>query len=111
MFPTPMIPIRTRSIWLSLPRASLHGRCCAKTGGYGVFALMSSDTRIDSNRAEGNAEAGFYVGDSPRANAGRKRFAPRVRDPYRWAMQLAPTDRTRHRRLAERGSFDIELIN
>src|SRR5689334_24621213 len=69
MFPTPMIPIRTRSIWLSLPRASLHGRCCAKTGGYGVFALMSSDTRIDSNRAEGNAEAGFYVGDSPRANA------------------------------------------
>src|SRR5690349_17166677 len=47
--------------------------------------------------------------EAPRA--GRKRFAPRVRGPYRWAMQLAPTDRTRHRRLAERGSFDIELIN
>ena len=26
-------------------------------------------------------------------------------------MQLTPTDRTRHRRLAERGSFDLELIN
>jgi nitroimidazol reductase NimA-like FMN-containing flavoprotein (pyridoxamine 5'-phosphate oxidase superfamily) len=26
-------------------------------------------------------------------------------------MQLTPTDRTRHRRLAERGSFDVDLIN
>ena len=26
-------------------------------------------------------------------------------------QQLTPTDRTRHRRLAERGSFDLELIN
>ncbi len=26
-------------------------------------------------------------------------------------MQLAPTDRTRHRRLPDRGSFDVDLIN
>jgi nitroimidazol reductase NimA-like FMN-containing flavoprotein (pyridoxamine 5'-phosphate oxidase superfamily) len=26
-------------------------------------------------------------------------------------VQLTPTDRTRHRRLAERGSFDVDLIN
>jgi uncharacterized protein len=26
-------------------------------------------------------------------------------------MQLTPTDRTRHRRLAERGSFELDLIN
>jgi len=26
-------------------------------------------------------------------------------------VQLTPTDRTRHRRLADRGSFDVELIN
>jgi parallel beta-helix repeat protein len=38
-------------------------------GGYGVFALQSSGTRITDNVATGNQEAGFYVGESPNANA------------------------------------------
>lgn len=38
-------------------------------GGYGAFANTSRGTRFISNEARGNHEAGFYVGDSPHANA------------------------------------------
>jgi parallel beta-helix repeat protein len=38
-------------------------------GGYGVFALQSTGTRITDNVAVGNHEAGFYVGESPTAAA------------------------------------------
>lgn len=38
-------------------------------GGYGVFALQSSGSRITENVAVGNHEAGLYVGESPDADA------------------------------------------
>jgi parallel beta-helix repeat protein len=41
----------------------------AQNGGYGVFANTSRGTRYIDNIAHGNGEAGFYVGDSPHANA------------------------------------------
>ena len=37
-------------------------------GGYGVFALVSSLVTYTDNTAHDNAEAGFYVGESPNAN-------------------------------------------
>jgi parallel beta-helix repeat protein len=41
----------------------------AENGGYGVFANTSRGTRYIDNIAHNNGEAGFYVGDSPHANA------------------------------------------
>jgi nitrous oxidase accessory protein NosD len=38
-------------------------------GGYGAFALQSTGTRITESVAVGNHEAGFYVGESPDADA------------------------------------------
>lgn len=38
-------------------------------GGYGIFALSSTGTRVISNVTSGAGEAGIYIGDSPRANA------------------------------------------
>ncbi|MEA2375989.1 MAG: hypothetical protein QOD53_2452 [Thermoleophilaceae bacterium] len=38
-------------------------------GGYGVFANTSSGTHFVSDTAKNNGEAGFYIGDSPKANA------------------------------------------
>ncbi len=38
-------------------------------GGYGVFSNTSSGTRFVDDAAERNGDAGFYVGDSPHANA------------------------------------------
>ena len=38
-------------------------------GGYGSFANTSSGTRYVHDLAKGNDDAGFYVGDSPHANA------------------------------------------
>jgi parallel beta-helix repeat protein len=38
-------------------------------GGYGVFALQSTGTRLTDNLATGNHEAGFYLGESPNAAA------------------------------------------
>ena len=38
-------------------------------GEYGVFALVSTGTRITTNVARGSDEAGIYVGSSPNANA------------------------------------------
>ncbi len=38
-------------------------------GEYGVFALLSTGTKIISNVARGSEEAGIYVGSSPNANA------------------------------------------
>jgi parallel beta-helix repeat protein len=34
-------------------------------GGYGVFSLAAKHTRMSENRASGNLEAGYYLGDSP----------------------------------------------
>jgi nitroimidazol reductase NimA-like FMN-containing flavoprotein (pyridoxamine 5'-phosphate oxidase superfamily) len=45
------------------------------------------------------------------ASVTRNAFAGRIDSSYRWAMQLEPTDRTRHRRLPKRGSFDVALIH
>jgi parallel beta-helix repeat protein len=36
---------------------------------YGITAFASSGTRFLNNRASGSEEAGFYIGDSPEANA------------------------------------------
>jgi parallel beta-helix repeat protein len=41
----------------------------AENGGYGVFSNTSRGTRYIKNIAHNNHEAGFYVGDSPHANA------------------------------------------
>ena len=41
----------------------------ADNGGYGVFALVSKNMKYLGNKAHGNAEAGFYIGFSPQANA------------------------------------------
>lgn len=41
----------------------------AENGGYGVFSNTSRGTRYIKNIAHNNHEAGFYVGDSPNANA------------------------------------------
>jgi parallel beta-helix repeat protein len=41
----------------------------AKNFEYGVFSNTSSDVRIVGNTATGSGAAGFYVGDSPSANA------------------------------------------
>lgn len=38
-------------------------------GDYGVFSLVSTDITYVDNRASGSGEAGFYVGDSPNAEA------------------------------------------
>jgi len=38
-------------------------------GGYGVFALSSTGTHLTDSLAVGNDEAGFYVGESPHADA------------------------------------------
>jgi hypothetical protein len=38
-------------------------------GGYGIVAFSSTDTTEISNYASGAGEAGFYIGDSPHANA------------------------------------------
>jgi parallel beta-helix repeat protein len=38
-------------------------------GGYGVFSLAAKHTRMSENRASGNSEAGFYLGDSPDSNS------------------------------------------
>lgn len=38
-------------------------------GDYGVFSLQSTDITYVDNRAKGAGEAGFYVGDSPNAEA------------------------------------------
>ena len=38
-------------------------------GEYGIFALVSTGTKIISNVARGSDEAGIYVGSSPNANA------------------------------------------
>ena len=38
-------------------------------GGYGIFANTSSHTRLEESNSHGNADAGFYVGDSPNARA------------------------------------------
>ncbi|HEY6378791.1 MAG TPA: right-handed parallel beta-helix repeat-containing protein [Candidatus Dormibacteraeota bacterium] len=38
-------------------------------GGYGMFALQSTGTRFTHNVAVGNHEAGFYIGESPKAAA------------------------------------------
>jgi hypothetical protein len=40
-----------------------------KNGGYGFFANTSSQTTFTSDLAQGNGEAGFYIGDSPNAGA------------------------------------------
>jgi nitrous oxidase accessory protein NosD len=40
-----------------------------KNGGYGSFSNTSSGTSYLHNVARGNSDAGFYVGDSPKANA------------------------------------------
>jgi nitrous oxidase accessory protein NosD len=40
-----------------------------ENGGYGVFSNTSRGTRYIKNVAHNNHEAGFYVGDSPHANA------------------------------------------
>jgi hypothetical protein len=45
-----------------------HNRL-VKNGGYGVFSLVSKRIRYLHNLAKGNAAPGFYVGDSPAANA------------------------------------------
>lgn len=38
-------------------------------GGYGVFSLAAKHTLMSENRASGNSEAGFYLGDSPDSNS------------------------------------------
>jgi parallel beta-helix repeat protein len=38
-------------------------------GGYGVFGLGTTGTRITDSLATGNHEAGFYIGESSNANA------------------------------------------
>ena len=38
-------------------------------GEYGVFSLESTGTKLVQNEASGSAEAGFYIGDSPNAQA------------------------------------------
>lgn len=38
-------------------------------GSYGMFALSSSGVRFTHNVADGNKEAGFYIGESPKADA------------------------------------------
>jgi nitrous oxidase accessory protein NosD len=38
-------------------------------GGYGSFANTSSGTKYLGNVSKGNGDAGFYIGDSPKANA------------------------------------------
>jgi parallel beta-helix repeat protein len=46
-----------------------EGNTFANNGYYGVFANTSTNTTYRFNTAYGNEEAGFYVGDSPEANA------------------------------------------
>lgn len=41
----------------------------ADNGGYGVFSNTSSASHLTHSYAHGNGDAGFYVGDSPTANA------------------------------------------
>jgi nitrous oxidase accessory protein NosD len=41
----------------------------ARNGGYGVFTLASKEMKYLGNRSHHNAEAGFYIGFSPEANA------------------------------------------
>jgi nitrous oxidase accessory protein NosD len=38
-------------------------------GSYGITAFSSTDTQMSFNRASGSGEAGFYIGDSPMADA------------------------------------------
>jgi parallel beta-helix repeat protein len=38
-------------------------------GGYGVFSLAAKHTLMSENRASGNSEAGFYLGDSPESDS------------------------------------------
>ncbi len=38
-------------------------------GAYGLAAFISTGTQMIANRASGSEEAGFYIGDSPDANA------------------------------------------
>lgn len=38
-------------------------------GGYGAASFVTEGTTFRDNKATGNAEAGFYVGDSPEAHA------------------------------------------
>lgn len=40
-----------------------------KNGGYGAASFMTVGTTFAHNTAVGNGEAGFYIGDSPHANA------------------------------------------
>lgn len=47
----------------------LEGNRTDRDAEYGIFAIASTGTQILDNTASGNEEAGFYVGDSPNANA------------------------------------------
>ncbi len=45
------------------------GNHATDNGEYGLAAFISTGTSMVANRASGSEEAGFYVGDSPQANA------------------------------------------
>ena len=47
----------------------VNGVHSLNNGGYGMFALSSSAVRFTNSVAEGNHEAGFYIGESPKADA------------------------------------------
>jgi parallel beta-helix repeat protein len=50
-------------------RTVLKGNKLVQNGGYGTFANTSRGTRYVANTSKNNGDAGFYVGDSPKANA------------------------------------------
>ncbi len=49
--------------------ATFAGNVAAGNGEYGITAFASSGTKMLFNRASGSDEAGFYIGDSPTADA------------------------------------------
>jgi hypothetical protein len=49
--------------------ATFERNVAAGNAGYGITAFSSTGTRMLFNRASGSGEAGFYIGDSPAADA------------------------------------------
>ena len=49
--------------------ATFAGNVADDNDEYGITAFSSTGTKMLYNRASGAGEAGFYIGDSPRANA------------------------------------------
>jgi nitrous oxidase accessory protein NosD len=50
-------------------KATLSDSRLLNNGGYGTFANTSSGTHFLRDTSRGNGDAGFYIGDSPTANA------------------------------------------